>query len=145
MCNLMSSTFLRRLAQSYSPGGMGAVFLAEQIAVGNRPVALKVLSRKLLDGPDFLLRFCVAASLPRHGGVKPPLRMGIIHRDHKPDNIFLTYPDDAAAPLVGAHDAGAFAQDVGAGRRQAAAKVRVLWLKLRSSWGSELHHPQLGR
>jgi serine/threonine-protein kinase len=36
---------------------MGAVFLAEQIAVGNRPVALKVLSRKLLDGPDFLLRF----------------------------------------------------------------------------------------
>ena len=38
-------------------GGMGAVYLAEQIAVGNRPVALKVLSRKLLDNPDFLLRF----------------------------------------------------------------------------------------
>jgi serine/threonine protein kinase len=36
---------------------MGGVFLAEQIAVGNRPVALKVLSRKLLDDPDFLLRF----------------------------------------------------------------------------------------
>jgi len=36
---------------------MGAVFLAEQIAVGNRPVALKVLSRKLLDDPEFLLRF----------------------------------------------------------------------------------------
>src|SRR5271166_6669683 len=36
---------------------MGAVFLAEQIAVGNRPVALKVLNRKLLDDPDFLLRF----------------------------------------------------------------------------------------
>ena len=36
---------------------MGAVFLAEQIAVGNRPVALKVLSRKLLDDPDFLQRF----------------------------------------------------------------------------------------
>ena len=45
---------------------MGAVFLAEQIAAGNRPVALKVLSRKLLDDPDFLLRFCVAASLRRH-------------------------------------------------------------------------------
>jgi hypothetical protein len=29
-------------------------------------VALKVLSRKLLDDPDFLLRLCVAASLPRH-------------------------------------------------------------------------------
>jgi serine/threonine-protein kinase len=36
---------------------MGAVFLAEQIAVGNRPVALKVLSRKLLDDPNFILRF----------------------------------------------------------------------------------------
>jgi serine/threonine protein kinase len=36
---------------------MGAVYLAEQIAVGNRPVALKVLNRKLLDDPDFLLRF----------------------------------------------------------------------------------------
>jgi serine/threonine-protein kinase len=44
---------VRRLGQ----GGMGAVYLAEQIAVGNRPVALKVLSRKLLDDPDFLLRF----------------------------------------------------------------------------------------
>ena len=44
---------IRRLGQ----GGMGAVYLAEQIAVGNRPVALKVLSRKLLDDPDFLLRF----------------------------------------------------------------------------------------
>ena len=36
---------------------MGAVYLAEQIAVGNRPVALKVLSRKLLDDPDFVTRF----------------------------------------------------------------------------------------
>ena len=36
---------------------MGAVYLAEQIAVGNRPVAVKVLSRKLLDDPNFLLRF----------------------------------------------------------------------------------------
>jgi serine/threonine protein kinase len=36
---------------------MGAVFLAGQIAVGNRLVAVKVLSRKLLDDPDFLMRF----------------------------------------------------------------------------------------
>jgi serine/threonine protein kinase len=63
-----------RLVRQLGAGGMGAVFLAEQIAVGNRPVALKVLSRKLLDDPDFLLRSFVAASLPRHGGVKPPLR-----------------------------------------------------------------------
>ena len=46
-----------RLIRQLGEGGMGAVFLAEQIAVGNRPVALKVLSRKLLDDPDFLLRF----------------------------------------------------------------------------------------
>ena len=44
---------VRRLGQ----GGMGTVFLAEQIGVGNRLVALKVLNRKLLDDPDFLLRF----------------------------------------------------------------------------------------
>jgi hypothetical protein len=46
-----------RLVRRLGAGGMGAVFLAEQIAVGNRPVALKVLSRKLLDDPDFLRRF----------------------------------------------------------------------------------------
>jgi serine/threonine protein kinase len=46
-----------RLVRQLGAGGMGAVYLAEQIAVGNRPVALKVLSRKLLDDPDFLLRF----------------------------------------------------------------------------------------
>jgi len=38
-------------------GGMGTVFLAGQIAVGDRPVALKVLLRKLLDDPEFLMRF----------------------------------------------------------------------------------------
>jgi serine/threonine-protein kinase len=36
---------------------MGSVFLAEQITLGNRRVALKVLSRKWVDDPDFLLRF----------------------------------------------------------------------------------------
>ncbi|HMD84135.1 MAG TPA: hypothetical protein VKO18_05490 [Terriglobia bacterium] len=63
-----------RLIRQLGAGGMDAVLLAEQIAVGNRPVALKVLNRKLLDDPDFLQRPFVAASLPRHGGVKPPLR-----------------------------------------------------------------------
>jgi serine/threonine-protein kinase len=46
-----------RLIRRLGKGGMGTVFLAEQIGVGNRPVALKVLNRKLLDDPDFLLRF----------------------------------------------------------------------------------------
>jgi serine/threonine-protein kinase len=44
---------VRRLGQ----GGMGTVFLVEQIGVGNRLVAIKVLNGKLLDDPDFLLRF----------------------------------------------------------------------------------------
>jgi serine/threonine-protein kinase len=46
-----------RLVRRLGAGAMGTVFLAEQIGVGNRPVALKVLNRKLLDDPDFLLRF----------------------------------------------------------------------------------------
>jgi eukaryotic-like serine/threonine-protein kinase len=46
-----------RIVRRLGAGGMGAVFLAEQIGVGNRPVALKVLNRKLLDDPEFLLRF----------------------------------------------------------------------------------------
>jgi serine/threonine protein kinase len=46
-----------RIVRRLGAGGMGAVFLAEQIAVANRPVALKVLSRKLLDDPEFVLRF----------------------------------------------------------------------------------------
>jgi serine/threonine-protein kinase len=46
-----------RIVRHLGKGGMGTVFLAEQIGVGNRPVALKVLNRKLLDDPDFLLRF----------------------------------------------------------------------------------------
>jgi formylglycine-generating enzyme required for sulfatase activity/tRNA A-37 threonylcarbamoyl transferase component Bud32 len=46
-----------RIVRRLGAGAMGTVFLAEQIAVGNRAVALKVLNRKLLDDPEFLLRF----------------------------------------------------------------------------------------
>ena len=46
-----------RIVRRLGKGGMGTVFLAEQIGVGNRPVALKVLNRKLLDDPEFLRRF----------------------------------------------------------------------------------------
>ena len=58
-----------RSVRRLGAGGMGAVFLAEQIAVGNCPVALKVLNREAFafscqsslvtafDDPDFLLRF----------------------------------------------------------------------------------------
>ena len=46
-----------RIVRRLAAGAMGTVFLAEQIGVENRPVALKVLNRNLLDDPDFLLRF----------------------------------------------------------------------------------------
>jgi serine/threonine-protein kinase len=46
-----------RIVRRLGGGGMGSVFLAEQITLGNRPVALKVLRSKLLDDPEFLLRF----------------------------------------------------------------------------------------
>jgi len=45
------------LVRCLGTGGMGTVYLAAQATVGNRPVALKVLARKLLDDPEFLQRF----------------------------------------------------------------------------------------
>jgi len=45
------------IVRTLGMGGMGTVFLARQIGVGNRLVALKVLNRKLLDDPEFLERF----------------------------------------------------------------------------------------
>ncbi len=55
----LGAAFARRfrIVRRLGAGGMGTVFLAEQIGVGNHPVALKVLNRKLLDDPEFLLRF----------------------------------------------------------------------------------------
>jgi eukaryotic-like serine/threonine-protein kinase len=46
-----------RIVRCLGGGGMGTVFLAAQIKLGNRPVALKILRPQLLDDPEFLLRF----------------------------------------------------------------------------------------
>jgi len=51
-----------RIMRRLGEGGMGTVFLAEQLNVGNRSVALKVLRRKLLEDPEFLQRFQDEAS-----------------------------------------------------------------------------------
>jgi formylglycine-generating enzyme required for sulfatase activity len=46
-----------RIVRRLGAGGFGTVFVAEQVTVGNRQVALKVLSRKFIDEPEWLLRF----------------------------------------------------------------------------------------
>lgn len=52
-----------RLVRKLCEGGMGSVLLAEQIAVGHRPVALKVLLKHLLNDPQFLMRFQTEAAV----------------------------------------------------------------------------------
>ncbi len=46
-----------RIVRRLGEGGMGTVFLAEQITVGSRNVALKILRKTLLEDPEFLQRF----------------------------------------------------------------------------------------
>src|SRR5882724_9709651 len=54
-----------RIIQLLGKGGMGQVYLAEQIRIGNRKVALKVLNPHLTGDPDFAQRFEKEASAGR--------------------------------------------------------------------------------
>jgi len=61
-----------RMVKRLGVGGMGTVFLAEQVHLGNRPVAIKVLRRRLLEEPDFLQRFrdeATSTACIRHSNV----------------------------------------------------------------------------
>jgi eukaryotic-like serine/threonine-protein kinase len=139
-----------RIIRRLGAGSMGEVFLAEQIELGGRLVAVKVLFRKLLDGPEFRLRFHNEAAVtarihhpsvvavyesgqPADGppyiameylegatlrealstgralplavsveiirqvaqGLNAAHKIGILHGDLKPGNIFLARADDA--------------------------------------------------
>ena len=46
-----------RLVRKLGEGGFGVGFLAEQVALGNRPVALKVLNPYLRNDTDCLEQF----------------------------------------------------------------------------------------
>lgn len=46
-----------QMVRRLGAGGMGAVFLAQQVNLGHRPVAIKVLHHRLLEDPEFLQRF----------------------------------------------------------------------------------------
>jgi len=77
-----------RTIRRLGAGTFGTVFLAEQIGVGNRPVALKVPNRKLLDDPDFKLRFQIEASST--GRIRHP---NVV-------NIYESAPPDVDTPYI---------------------------------------------
>jgi hypothetical protein len=68
-----------RIVAPVSPGGMGVVYRAEEVGLGGRPVALKLLSPALAGDPAFRERFLremrVAAAID-HPNIVPVYRAG---------------------------------------------------------------------
>ncbi|HKQ05478.1 MAG TPA: SUMF1/EgtB/PvdO family nonheme iron enzyme [Blastocatellia bacterium] len=140
-----------RILSLLGKGGMGEVYLAEQLRVGRRRVALKVLSRACSEDPEIVKRFeneaassgrihhrnvvmifesrasddgqlyvameyvngktlrdeiqergalplaeVVEISKQICAGLSAAHRLGIVHRDIKPDNLMLMRDDDGA-------------------------------------------------
>jgi formylglycine-generating enzyme required for sulfatase activity len=149
-----------KLIRLLGKGGMGEVYLAEQLRVGRRQVALKLLNRSCCEDPELVKRFeneAASAGRIQHPNVVMvyesrvtsdgrlylameyvegktlrqmiaergtlPLsetveitrqiclglgtahRLGVVHRDIKPDNIMVT-PEADAKPLVKVLDFG---------------------------------------
>jgi serine/threonine protein kinase len=68
-----------RIVERVGSGGMGVVYLAEEIGLGDRPVALKLLPPASADDPDYRARFLremrVAAAID-HPNIVPIYRAG---------------------------------------------------------------------
>jgi serine/threonine-protein kinase len=68
-----------RIREPVGRGGMGVVYRAEEVALGGRPVAVKILSPELSDNPELRRRFLremrVAASI-EHPNIVPIYRAG---------------------------------------------------------------------
>ncbi|HKV42710.1 MAG TPA: protein kinase [Blastocatellia bacterium] len=76
--NVTSGSLSQQITRDYDiirllgKGGMGDVYLAEQVRVGHRPVALKVLNRSCSEDPDLRKRFeneAASAGRIRHRNV----------------------------------------------------------------------------
>src|SRR5207247_1742834 len=54
-----------RIVKAIARGGMGKVYLAEQVTMMNRPCAVKVLDKRVaeIEGNDFVKRFLLEASV----------------------------------------------------------------------------------